>query len=216
MGRRIDRFLIRSFDIILAILLLILSLPLTLAALLMSALFIGFPPIYTSVRIGKDGIPFKHFKIKSLLPGKEIGRIFLERDRLNWCGKFLRGSHFDEIPELLHILSGKMSFVGPRPLPAKFLEGLNLKSRHTVPPGWTCTAQIALLRKGKLNKHLQIRLDNLYAQKRSLWYNLRIIAATGRYFFTRKKLDLNPDSTPDRIEFAKQNEETLSTTNSKK
>lgn len=209
MIKKIDPFLIRSFDIILAGILLILSLPFMLAALLLSALFIGFPPIYISVRIGKDGIPFKHIKIKSLLPGKEIGRIFLEQNRLNWCGKFLRGSHLDEITELFHILSGKMSFVGPRPLPEKFLEGLETETRQTVPPGWTCTAQIALLRKGKLNKYLQIRLDNLYVHKRSFRYNLKIMAATFRYFITRKKLDLSPTSTPDRIKFAEQNQETI-------
>lgn len=208
MPKRIDLFLIRSFDIVFAGMLLILSLPFMLLALLMSALFIGFPPIYISVRIGKDGVPFKHLKIKSLLPGKEIGRIFLESHRLNWCGKFLRGSHLDEITELIHIFCGKMSFVGPRPLPEKFLEGLDIRDRHIVPPGWTCTAQIVLLRKGKLNKYLQIRLDNIYTHKRSFRYNMKIMAATFRYFLTRKELDLRPDSTPDRKKFAEQNEET--------
>lgn len=209
MLRRIDPILIRGFDIILAGILVILSLPFMLAAIVMSAIFIGFPPIYISLRIGKDGIPFKHIKIKSMLPGKEIGRIFLESHRLNWCGRFLRGSHLDEITELFHIISGKMSFVGPRPLPSKFLEGLDTRTRQTVLPGWTCTAQIALLRKGKLNKYLQIRLDNLYVQKRSFRYNIKIMAATFRFFFTRKKLDLSPDSTPDRVKFAEKNRETV-------
>lgn len=208
MLKKIDSFLIRGFDVILAGILVILTLPFMLMSLLMSALFIGLPPIYISHRIGKNGTPFKHLKIKSLLPGKEIGRIFLESNRLNWCGKILRGSHLDEITELFHILSGKMSFVGPRPLPAKFLDGLDVKDRHTVPPGWTCTAQIVLLRKGKLNKHMQIRLDNIYAHRRSFRYNMKIMSATFRYFFTRKKLDLNPDSTPDRVKFAKEQEET--------
>jgi sugar transferase EpsL len=205
MSKRLDRFLIRSFDIALAGILVIVTLPLLLAALLLSAAFVGFPPVYISERIGKDGVPFRHVKVKSLLPGKEYGRIFLEQNRLNWCGKFLRGCHLDELTELYHILGGKMSFVGPRPLPPKFLEGLELKDRHTVPPGWTCTAQIALLRKGKLNKHFQLRLDNLYAHRRSLSYNIKIIAATFRAFLTRKELDLSPDSTPDRKKFAEQN-----------
>jgi lipopolysaccharide/colanic/teichoic acid biosynthesis glycosyltransferase len=206
MRRRIEYFLIRCFDITLAGALLLLSLPFSLTALLMSALFIGVPPIYISVRIGRDGIPFKHVKIKSMLPGKEIGRIFFEQNRLNWCGRFLRGSHLDEIPELLHILSGKMSFVGPRPLPAKLLEGLNAKTRQTVPPGWTCTAQIVLLREGRLDDRLQIRLDDIYARRRSLRYNVRILAATLRYFVTRKKLDMRPDSTACRVKFAKEND----------
>lgn len=207
MRKRLDLLLIRGFDLVVAGILVILSLPLMLIALLMSAVFIGFPPIYISPRIGRGGKPFMHIKIKSLLPGKEYGRIFLEQTRLNWCGRFLRGSHLDELPELFHILSGTMSFVGPRPLPARFLEGLEVKNRHAVPPGWTGTAQIVLMKKGKLNKHLQMRLDNIYVKRRSFAYNLRIIAATFKYFITRKALDLSPDSTPDRIKFARQMEE---------
>lgn len=207
MSPKLDRFLIRSFDIVLAGLLAVVTLPFLLLSLLLSALFIGFPPVYISERIGKDGKPYRHIKVKSLLPGKEYGRIFLEQSRLNWCGKFLRGCHLDELTELYHILSGKMSFVGPRPLPPKFLEGLELGDRHTVPPGWTCTAQIVLLRKGRLNKHLQLRLDNIYAHRRSFRYNMKIVAATFRSFLTRKELDLSPDSTPDRKKFAEQNKE---------
>ncbi|NLT15663.1 MAG: sugar transferase [Clostridiales bacterium] len=191
MRKKLDLFLIRSTDILAAALLLILSFPFAAFALLLSALFIGFPPVYISVRIGKGGRPFKHIKIKSLLPGKEMGRIFMEQDRLNRCGKFLRGSHLDEIPELLHIIAGKMSFVGPRPLPAKLLEGLDVGDRHSVRPGWTCTAQIALLRKGWLNQYLQLRLDNIYAHKRSFRYNMSILAATIRSYFVRSELDLS-------------------------
>jgi lipopolysaccharide/colanic/teichoic acid biosynthesis glycosyltransferase len=192
MRKKLDLFLIRSSDILVASILLILSFPFMVAALLLSAIFIGFPPVYVSVRIGKDDRPFRHIKIKSLLPGKEFGRIFMEQNRLNWCGKILRGSHLDEIPELLHIITGKMSFVGPRPLPAKLLEGLEVGDRHSVRPGWTCTAQIALLRKGWLNQYLQLRLDNIYAHKRSYCYNIKILAATIRSFFARSKLDLSP------------------------
>jgi len=201
----IDSIIIRIFDFLLASILLILLSPFMILALLMSSLFIGFPPIYTSLRKGKNGLLFRHIKIKSLLPGKEVGRIFLEQHRLNWCGKLLRGCHLDELTELLHIISGKMSFVGPRPLPPKLLKGLNSKTRETVPPGWTCTAQLLLLKRGKLNKHAQIRLDNLYARKRSFFYNIKILAATPRYFLSRSELDLKSDSTPDRLKFKNQN-----------
>lgn len=197
--------MIRIFDLLLASILLVLSLPFMLLALLLSSLFIGLPPIYLSPRKGKNGVLFNHLKIKSLLPGPEIGRIFFEQNRLNWCGRFLRKYHLDELPEIFHIISGKMSFVGPRPLPPKLLEGLETKNRETVPPGWTCTAQLLLLKKGKLNKHVQIRLDNLYVKKRSFYYNLRILAATGKYFLIRKELDLRPNSTPDRVKFKEQN-----------
>jgi len=192
---------IRLFDVILSLILIILSFPFLLISLILSGIFIGSPPIYISKRIGKKGELYKHFKIKTMLPGKECGRIFFEQERLNWCGRFLRRYHLDEIPELYLILAGKMSFVGPRPLPENLLEGQNVKVRNSVPPGWTGLAQIYLLKNGVLNKKLQVKFDNHYVSKRSLKYNINIILMTLIYTFKRKGLDIAPDSTKDRVEF---------------
>ena len=192
---------IRLFDIVLAFVGIIITMPLLMVSLLLSALLIGFPPLYSSKRKGKDGVVFSHVKIKSMLPGKEVGRIFFEKERLNPAGQFLRATHFDELTELFHILSGRMSFVGPRPLLLNVLEILDTGTRELVQPGWTGLAQVWLLKKGTLNKYTQIRMDNYYVSKRSLAYNIMILAATVRYILRGRKLDLSPNSTPDRIKF---------------
>jgi len=183
-------------------LLIIVILPLMIVVSVLVMTFIGFPPLYVSKRVGKNGITFDHYKFKSMLPGQKTGRIFFEQKRLNWCGRILRKLHLDELPELFHVLTGRMSFVGPRPLLPKLLQGLDTSKREQVVPGLTGLAQIALHKRGALDKYLQIRLDNFYVHKRSLKYNLEIMCATIKYMFKGKKIDLNPDLTKDRRSYA--------------
>jgi lipopolysaccharide/colanic/teichoic acid biosynthesis glycosyltransferase len=193
---------IRSFDIVVSGILIIVLFPLMLLVSILVTLCIGFPPLYVSRRIGKNGIVFNHYKFRSMLPGKETGRIFFEQNRLNCVGRIIRTLHWDELPELFLVLSGKMSFVGPRPLLPKLLKGLDTVKRETVLPGLTGLAQLALHKKGSLDKHLQIRLDNYYVHKRCLRYNLEILYATMRHLLRAKKLDLSPGLTKDRRSFA--------------
>lgn len=200
-SRAFGNAVIRAGDFTAALVLIVVLSPVMLIALVLSSVCIGFPPFYTSERRGKGGVVFRHVKIKSMKPGRETGRIFFEQDRLNGCGKFLRSTHLDELPELFHILTGRMSFVGPRPLQLAVLEILDTGTRETVPPGWTGTAQIWLLKTGLLSKKQQIRLDNYYVMKRSPLYNLRLVFATFYWMIAGKKADLTPDGTPDRIKF---------------
>lgn len=99
-----------------------------------------------------------------------------------------------------------MSFVGPRPLPELLLKGLDTEKRSKIRSGWTGPAQIYLTRHGKLDKHLQIRLDNYYVYKRSFFYNCRLLVATIYVLFHRKKLDMNKDASADRKAFLQEKE----------
>ncbi|MBN1523874.1 MAG: sugar transferase [Spirochaetales bacterium] len=176
----------RLFDILFSIVLIVFLAPVIFISLCVSAVFIGFPPLYGSTRVGKHGKLYRHIKIKTMLPGKELGRSYFESHRLNTTGKILRRYHLDELPELFLILSGITSFVGPRPLMPQFLKKFNTGARETVVPGWTCLAQIKLLRRGILPGPEQIRLDAIYAKKKSLLYNVKIMAATIQSFLQRK------------------------------
>jgi len=198
---RADDYLIRAMDVLVAGILIIIFSPLMVIVAIMVLVFIGSPLLYVTKRVGLNGVEYKHCKFKSMLPGKETGRIFFEQDRLNRCGKLLRSLHLDELPELFSIFIGKMSFVGPRPLPRYLLDGLDTSLRETVPPGWTGPGQVWLLKNGSLDKQHQIELDNKYVEKRSLLLNLKIIAMTIVYSFQRKKIDLAPDSTDDRVKY---------------
>jgi lipopolysaccharide/colanic/teichoic acid biosynthesis glycosyltransferase len=193
----------RIQQIILALIALLLSLPFFLLSLLISSVFIDFPPFYRSTRRGLGGVDYTHWKVRSMKKGKETGRVFFEAHRLNSWGRLLRRLHLDEIPELFHIISGRMNFVGPRPLPPSLLEGLDTSLRDTVRPGWTGPAQIRLLRSGRLDKRLQIRLDNHYVRNRSTLYDIRIMLGTFKAAFSGSRQDMDPCSTADRIEFGR-------------
>ena len=144
---------------------------------------------------------YTHPKIKSMKSGMETGRVFFEAHRINFWGRLIRRSHLDELPELFLILIGRMSFVGPRPLPASLLRGLDTSLRETVRPGWTGPAQLYLLRKGKLDKRLQIRLDLHYVRRRSPCYDLRILVATLTGVFSARAMNLDPGGSADRLSF---------------
>lgn len=115
-----------------------------------AALFVSFPPFYISRRVGRSGVSYRHVKIRTMLPGLEHGRSYFEGSRITRVGAVLRRLHLDELPELFLILNGRMSLVGPRPLPRRFLEKFDSSLREQVRPGWTCLAQIQLLRRGIL------------------------------------------------------------------
>ena len=201
---RADDYLIRAMDLLVAGILIIIFSPLMVIVAIMVLVFIGSPLLYVTKRVGLNGVEYKHYKFKSMLPGEVTGRIFFEQDRLNRWGKLLRTLHLDELPELFSIFIGRMSFVGPRPLPQHLLDGLDTSLRETVPPGWTGPAQVWLLKNGSLDKRQQIELDNMYVQRRSIILNLRIIVQTVVYSFQRKKLDFAQDSTDDRIKFGEE------------
>jgi len=148
-------------------------------------------------------VEYTHWKIRSMKKGRETGRVFFEAHRLNSWGRLLRRLHLDEIPELCHVISGRMNIVGPRPLPSSLLEGLDTSLRDTVRPGWTGPAQVMLLRGGRLDKRLQIRLDNHYVRHRSIRYDVRIILGTITAAFSGSRQDMDPCSTADRAEFGR-------------
>jgi lipopolysaccharide/colanic/teichoic acid biosynthesis glycosyltransferase len=185
-----------------ALVLFIVTLPLFLLSLLLSSVFIGFPPLYWSRRRGLGGREYTHWKIRSMKPGRETGRVFFEVERLNMCGRLLRKLHLDELPELLLITTRRMNFVGPRPLPSFLLEGLDTSVRETVRPGWTGPAQVWLLRRGSLDKRLQIRLDEHYVHRRSCLYDMVLVIATLKGILRRAPMDMDPEGSEDRRSFA--------------
>lgn len=193
----------RPLEALAALVLIVITLPLTLVTLLISSVFIGFPPFHLSRRTGRYGVEYTHWKIRSMKRGMETGRVFFETNRINSWGRLLRRLHLDELPELFLILAGRMSFVGPRPLPASLLTGLDTSIRETVRPGWTGLAQLCLLRKGKLDKRLQIRLDSRYVSRRSPCYDLKIMMATFSGVFRSRVVNLDPEGSEDRISFGK-------------
>lgn len=163
----------RAFDILAVIATLPLSLPLILATALAVLICEGRPIFFTQERAGLNSRPFRIRKFRTMKSGGGS-----DADRLTCFGSFLRASSLDELPELFHVLSGKMSLVGPRPLPTVYLPRYTATQlrRHEVRPGITGWAQIH----GRNETSWEQRLarDVWYVDHHSLYLDLKILVLT--------------------------------------
>lgn len=175
-----------------AVLLVVLSPVIVLAAALVKLTSRG-PAFYRQERVGQDGKVFTMIKIRTLVDNVEPGRVpvraYRGDPRATPVGRFLRRTHIDEFPQLINVLRGEMSLVGPRPELPYFIEELRREipgydQRVTVKPGITGLAQIrngydATLRDTKR----KVRYDLLYARKICALLDVRILLATLSKFF---------------------------------
>jgi len=135
----------RLTDIILSAAALIILSPVLLAVAVLVKIKLGSPVIFKQQRPGKDEKIFTMYKFRTMTNDKdENGRLLPDDLRLTKFGKFLRNLSLDELPELLNIIKGDMSVVGPRPLLVEYLPLYNevQKHRHDVKPGLTGLAQV--------------------------------------------------------------------------
>ncbi len=169
----------RLFDILVAATLLLLTLPLMLATALAVRLALGDPVLLRQTRPGKGGIPFLFFKFRTMTEERDgAGRLLPDERRLTPFGRWLRATSFDELPQLVNVLKGDMSLVGPRPL---LMEYISLYSpqqarRHEVRPGITGWAQVN--GRNALSWEERFRLDVWYVDHRSLLLDLHILLLT--------------------------------------
>lgn len=172
----------RIFDVSLSLTGLILSFPLWLLLSLAIWLEDPGPLFFAKVCVKKGGKAFKQLKFRSMVKEaeKKTGPVLAaEADpRMTYIGKFMRKTAMDELPQLLNILKGNMSFVGPRPqrmvLVLKYLEEMpEYALRHSLRPGLTGVAQV----QGHyyITPRQKLRYDLIYIRKRSFWLDLKLI-----------------------------------------
>jgi lipopolysaccharide/colanic/teichoic acid biosynthesis glycosyltransferase len=179
-------------DRVAALLLLVVSSPLLIAAWIAIRLESRGSPIYRQRRIGKGGAPFELYKLRTMVSGAEgmgAGLAVDEGDpRITRVGAFLRRFSLDELPNLINVLRGEMSLVGPRPTVQAQVDQYTDRQRLrlTVTPGITGWAQI----KGRaaLPWHDRIELDLWYVEHWSLRLDLRILLSTVRLLLSGKGL----------------------------
>jgi len=135
--------------------------------------FNGSPVLFRQERAGKNGRVFTMLKFRTMRGGDGT-----DAERLTRLGRFLRATSLDELPQLLHVLSGKMALVGPRPLPARYLPRYSPEQarRHEVRPGITGWAQVN--GRNALSWEEKFRLDVWYVDNRSLLLDLKILFLT--------------------------------------
>ena len=180
----------RAFDVCVSLLVLVVTLPIMLGAVLAIWLESGRPLLYRQKRVGESGRVFEILKFRSMRVDAEqdgIARWARENDgRVTKIGKFLRLARIDELPQLFNVLRGDMSFVGPRPERPPFVNELSQKvpyysSRHSVKPGITGWAQIQYPYGASVDDAVQkLQFDLYYVKNHSLFLDLVILFQTAQ------------------------------------
>lgn len=169
----------RLFDIVLALLLLLILLPVLIAVAITVRVSMGSPIIFKQVRAGLHGRPFVMYKFRTMTDARdEEGRLLPDALRLTKVGRFLRATSLDELPELLNVLKGDMSLVGPRPLRVEYLPLYTPEQarRHEVPPGITGWAQVN--GRNAISWEQRFELDVWYVDNRSIVLDIKILLLT--------------------------------------
>lgn len=167
------------FDKLLALLLLLLFLPLMLMTALVIYRYTGNPIFFKQVRPGYKEKLFAIYKFRTMSDERDqYGELLPDEHRLKSMGKFIRKASLDELPQLLNVLKGEMSFVGPRPLLVEYLELYDekQKKRHSVMPGITGWAQVN--GRNALSWEEKFKYDTWYVENQSLLLDIKIIWMT--------------------------------------
>ncbi len=182
----------RLMDIVVAVILLILSSPIMLIAAVCIKCYDGGPVLYKQARLTKDRQVFQIYKFRSMRVDSEKNGVRLagkHDDRITPVGRILRRTHMDELPQILNILEGTMSVVGPRPerpeLAEKYSERIpEFDFRLKVKAGLTGYAQVF----GRYNTtpYDKLKLDLTYIEKYSLWLDMKLILLTVKVFFKKE------------------------------
>lgn len=189
-------FFKRFYDIVISGIDIILLTPVFLVLIILGAIKMKGNPFFTQQRPGKNGKIFRLVKFRTMNNAKdESGNLLPDEFRLTRYGKILRATSLDEIPELLNIFIGNMSFVGPRPLLVKYLPLYNefQAHRHDVRPGLTGWAQAN--GRNSISWEERFVLDVFYVNNLSLWLDIKIIFLTVKSVLSREGISSETNAT---------------------
>jgi lipopolysaccharide/colanic/teichoic acid biosynthesis glycosyltransferase len=178
----------RALDLVVGASALLLASPVLAAAVAAIRLETHGHPVYRQRRVGRDGRPFELYKLRTMVSGAEtMGKglaVDEGDDRITRLGAWLRRTSFDEVPNLVNVLRGEMSLVGPRPTVQVQVDRYDDRQRHRLDalPGITGWAQVN--GRASLPWHERIELDLWYVEHASVALDLRILLATLRMVLT--------------------------------
>ena len=176
----------RALDICVAAVALVVLLPIQLLIALAVAISVGRPLWYRDVRAGRDGVPFVLRKFRTMSEQRDSSGVLLPDDqRITAVGRVLRECSLDELPQLVNVLRGEMSLVGPRPLPLRYVQRYTAEQarRLQVKPGLTGFAQVhGRNRSGWDERFAQ---DVWYVDHRTMRLDIRVLLETIRVVLAR-------------------------------
>lgn len=169
----------RSIDIVISGVGLVILVPFLLMIAWLIKMRLGQPVLFGQIRPGLNGKPFLMYKFRTMLNLTDVeGNVLPDEQRLTSLGNFLRRMSLDELPELINVLKGDMSFVGPRPLLMEYLPLYTKEQarRHEVKPGITGWAQVN--GRNAISWEEKFKLDVWYVDNRSFWLDIKILWMT--------------------------------------
>ncbi len=169
----------RFFDLVVATLALLLLAPIIALVALVIAYKLGWPVFFTQIRPGRHGRLFKMIKFRTMSNECDAsGGLLPDQQRLSRFGRFVRSTSLDELPELLNVIKGDMSLVGPRPLFEHYLPLYSAEQarRHDVRPGITGWAQVN--GRNDVDWPARFEMDVWYVENHSLLLDLKILLLT--------------------------------------
>ena len=193
---RLTRMMKRTIDLVLSLVLAVMTLPLMVLTAVLIWIEDGGPVLYRQERVGENGRTFVLSKFRSMRKDAEKGGkpIWAKDgdDRVTRVGRFIRKTRLDELPQLWNVLSGNMSFVGPRPERPFFVDQLSkdipfYQQRHAVKPGLTGWAQVKYRYGSSLEDAMEkLRYDLYYIKHLSVIFDLTIVFDTVKVVLFRK------------------------------
>jgi lipopolysaccharide/colanic/teichoic acid biosynthesis glycosyltransferase len=186
----------RTIDIVFSALILLLSFPFLIVIVLLIKLSSRGPALFHQARPGLHGKPFTIVKFRTMSEAKDAsGNLLPDAQRLTSVGKFLRRTSLDEVPELINVLRGEMSLVGPRPLLIQYLPRYTAEQarRHDIKPGITGWAQVN--GRNALTWEEKFRLDVWYVDHQSFILDIKIAFKTLQKLITREGISAEGHAT---------------------
>jgi lipopolysaccharide/colanic/teichoic acid biosynthesis glycosyltransferase len=197
----------RTFDIAVIVVLAPVLVVVLLVLAVLVRMRLGTPVFFTQVRPGLHGKPFRLIKFRSMTDTRDTsGTLLSDADRLTAFGRFLRASSLDELPEVMNVLAGEMSLVGPRPLLMDYLPLYSPEEarRHDVAPGITGWTQVN--GRNALSWEEKFALDTWYVDNRGLGLDLKILALTVGKVLRRDGISAAGDATMPKFKGTKKHE----------
>ena len=202
------RYFKRWLDFLSSLAAIVILSPLLLLLIILIRVKLGAPVFFTQERPGMGGAAFRMIKFRSMTNARdEQGALLPDQLRITGLGRFLRRTSLDELPELINVLKGDMSVIGPRPLLMKYLPYYSEREmrRHEVRPGITGWAQVN--GRNLLNWDKRLEMDVEYVESMSLGMDLKILFRTvGDVLRQSDVLEVSSETVPDFDDYRKQNQ----------
>lgn len=192
----------RLIDLILSAVLLIVLSPLLLIVALIIRIDSPGPAIFRQKRTGKNGKDFYIYKFRTMVKDNDVydNR---HKDKYTRIGKFLRNTSIDELPQLINILKGEMSFIGPRPWIPEYYKNMTThqRGRYKVRPGITGLAQVS--GRNRIDIFQKIEYDLEYVRRYSFLFDLKLLASTIKTIHSNSAPSFNKNTIHDEVELLK-------------